>query len=382
MRRKFALLTLAVTIIAGVFLFGCSKKNPTQPGDTAPTAPTLSQPVNGATGVLTNSTLFWHGSSGAISYRLQVATDSIFSNLVYDQGGLTDTNQTVGLIAERLYYWRVNASNNAGISDWSSFWSFTTAGCGIEWITIPAGSFKMGQAPNDPYGWYGNENPLHSVYLDAYQISKYEVTNAQFQAFINASGYSNNTYWTAEGWDWRTANNINEPAYWSSGQYNSGPSFPNYPVVGVSWYEAYAFCKWAGGRLPTEAEWEKAARGTDSSYIWPWGSVWDGSKCNSYYNTAPDTFTYSSPVGFFSTGQSPYGVYDMAGNVVEWVNDWYQNNYYSISPTNNPQGPEIGSDRVLRGGSWYWVDVHCRVSYRVWYAPHDRKYYLGFRLAR
>ncbi|MBI4727614.1 SUMF1/EgtB/PvdO family nonheme iron enzyme [candidate division TA06 bacterium] len=251
----------------------------------------------------------------------------------------------------------------------------------IEWISIPAGNFKMGSLPGDPYA-QTDELPQHTVYLDAFQISKYEITNGQYKVFLDAGGYSNSAYWTADGWNWRTTNSITEPYWWSTGNYNSGTAFPNHPVMGVSWYEAYAFCNWAGGSLPTEAQWEKAARGTDSTNYWPWGSAWDASKCNSYENVSPDTFTYSSPVGFFSAGQSPYGVYDMAGNVLEWVNDWYQSDYYSVSPASNPTGPTTGTYRVLRGGSFYVSDGNCRVAYRTVYAPDNRYLSIGFRLVR
>jgi len=248
----------------------------------------------------------------------------------------------------------------------------------LVWITIPAGNFTMGSLPTDPYA-QSNEQPQHTVYLDAYQISKYEITNAQYQAFMEAGGYSNSAYWTADGWNWRTTNNITQPYWWSTGEYNSGPSFPNHPVVGVSWYEAYAFCQWAGGHLPTEAQWEKAARGMDSSNYWPWGSTWDASKCNSSENVSPDTFTCSSPVGYFSAGQSPYGVYDMAGNVLEWCNDWYDANYYANSPSSNPAGPATGSSRVLRGGSWYNNGNHCRTAERNGCSPSFRSAGIGFR---
>ena len=239
----------------------------------------------------------------------------------------------------------------------------------------------MGSLPGDPYA-QTDEQPQHTVYLDAYQISKYEITNNQYEAFMDAGGYSNSAYWTADGWSWRTTNSITEPYYWSSGSYNSGPSFPNHPVVGISWYEAYAFCQWAGGHLPTEAQWEKAARGTDSTNYWPWGSVWDASKCNSNYNTVPDTFAYSSPVGLFSAGQSPYGVYDMAGNIWEWVNDWYQGNYYSVSPGSNPAGPATGTFRVLRGGGFGHVDYYCRTAARYIANPIGRNVNVGFHLAK
>ncbi len=212
----------------------------------------------------------------------------------------------------------------------------------IAMISIPAGNFAMGSTATDP-GYTLDEDPQHTVYLTAYQISKYEITNSQYKTFMDAGGYSTESYWTTDGWIWKTTNSITEPLWWTAGTYNSGTDFPNHPVLGICWFEAYAFCKWAGGKLPTEAQWEKAARGVNATNYWPWGPVWDASKCNSSYNTSVDTFTYSSPVGYFIYGQSLYGVYDMAGNVWEWVNDWYQSDYYSASPDSNPAGPVSGT---------------------------------------
>lgn len=253
----------------------------------------------------------------------------------------------------------------------------------IEWISIPAGNFKMGSLPGDPYA-FTDEQPQHLVYLNAYQISRYEITNSQYQIFINSGGYSDSTYWTSLGWGWRKYYNITEPLFWSSGQYNSGPSYPNHPVVGVSWYEAYAFSKWAGGNLPTEAQWEKAARGTDSSNYWPWGNSFDPSKVNGLWNTPPDTFNNSSPVGYFNSGQSPYLLFDMACNVSEWVNDWYQSNYYSVSPTSNPTGPSTGSYRVVRGCAFrdYGDEVVGVCADRYFRQQHEREDFIGFRVAK
>jgi formylglycine-generating enzyme required for sulfatase activity len=298
---------------------------------------------------------------------LQVSASSAFGESVLSQSGLTGVSQVItGLSASTEYYWRVSATNSFGTSGWSNVWSFTTAAAGsvaIDWISIPAGNFTMGSTASDP-NYQADELPQHTVYLDAYQISKYEITNSQYKAFMDAGGYSNSAYWTTDGWTWRTTNSITEPYCWTSGEYNSGPAFPNHPVVGVSWYEAYAFCNWAGGTLPTEAQWEKAARGTDARY-YPWGSTWDASKCNSYYSTAPDTFAYSSPVGFFTAGASYYGVYDMAGNVWEWCNDWYGSAYYSDpGANNNPPGPATGSYRVVRGGSFGVSERFCRSANR------------------
>ena len=391
MKKHITLYAILFTLAA---LAGCSqtfdRKNPVDPQSpnyipqTAPAVPALMDPANGDTGIATYPKLSWNIVSNATSYTLQVSTSNTFSSFVYNQSGIADNGQAVSLDTVTTYYWRVCATNSYGTSGWSDNWHFkTTSGpsTGITWISIPFGNFTMGSLSTDPYA-QTDEQPQHTVYLDAYQISKYEITNSQYKAFMDAGGYTNSSYWTTDGWTWRTTNSITEPYYWTAGTYNSGTAFPNHPVVGVSWYEAYAFCNWAGGHLPTEAQWEKAARYTDARY-YPWGNAWDGANCNSYDNTPPDTFTYSSPVGFFSTGQSYYGVYDMAGNVWEWCNDWYGSAYYSDPGANtNPAGPTTGTYRVLRGGSFGNFDGSCRVANRGNLTPDYRDSYFGFRIAR
>ncbi|MDE3089110.1 MAG: SUMF1/EgtB/PvdO family nonheme iron enzyme, partial [Chloroflexota bacterium] len=185
-------------------------------------------------------------------------------------------------------------------------------------VYVPAGEFTMGS--ND-YDW---EKPPHTVYLDGFWIDKYEVTNALYKKCVDSG----------------TCKVADMGEYDPSGK-------PNRPVVQVTWYDANTFCQWAGKRLPTEAEWEKAARGTDAR-TWPWGNDWNPSKLNSW-DAGPHTTT---DVGTYPQGASPYGALDMAGNVWEWVADWYSSNYYANSPKNNPKGPDSGGYRVMRGGSW------------------------------
>ena len=219
---------------------------------------------------------------------------------------------------------------------------------------IPAGEFTMGS--NNAYN---DESPVHTVYLDAYYMDKYEVTNAQYEEFMKATERS-------------------APEHWNDSQFNA----PVQPVVGVTWKDAEAYCKWAGKRLPTEAEWEKAARGTDGRK-YPWGNerptceyaVTDlvGSGCG-------ENRTWS--VGSKPKGVSPYGVHDMAGNVWEWVNDWYDSEYYSKSPNRNPTGPNSGTDKGLRGGSWYTLPLFLRAALRSWSNPDLRDVSIGFRCSR
>ena len=153
--------------------------------------------------------------------------------------------------------------------------------------------------------------------------------------------------------------------------------FADYPVVNVTWYQADAFCTWIGARLPTEAEWENAARGMDGR-IYPWGDQVPTQELANFAENVGDT----TPVGSYLAGASPYGVMDMAGNVWEWMNDWYDSDYYSQSSSENPQGPATGEYRVLRGGSWYGYDYNVRSALRNYRGPDYWDSLVGFRCAR
>lgn len=223
---------------------------------------------------------------------------------------------------------------------------------GAEMVLIPAGWFIMGSPEGE-----GNddEHPQRNVYLDAYYIDRYEVTNEQFEKFINATGYQ------AQGDWWRYYTEEKE----------------KHPVVYVTWNDADAYARWAGKRLPTEAEWEKAARGT-SGRKWPWGSVWDASRCSSE-EAGPATTT---PVGSYPDGASPYGVMDIAGNVWEWCADWYGKNYYQSAVDRNPTGPSSGSRHVLRGGSWFFISSYMRCATRSYFPLNLMDCDTGFRCVR
>jgi iron(II)-dependent oxidoreductase len=208
-----------------------------------------------------------------------------------------------------------------------------------EMVYVPAGEFIMGSSDEDIETYlqmfiyrrpsrFENEKPQHTVYLDAFYIDKYEVTNVQYGEFMAATGHS-------------------PPPYWNNELFNQ----PQQPVMSVTWEDAKAYADWVGKRLPTEAEWEKAARGTDGRF-WTWGSEWDAAKLNANDVGTIEGFVYTSPVGSFPQGVSPYGVHDMAGNVWEWCEDWYDQNYYSYSTKINPKGPASGDNHVLRGGDW------------------------------
>ena len=242
---------------------------------------------------------------------------------------------------------------------------------------IPAGEFRMGSNSGDT-----DEKPVHSVYVDAFYMDKYEVTNAQYAEFLNAKGKH-----VDAGQIWLDIGDGDEKIEYVSGKYRAKAGYENHPVVEVSWYGAMAYAAWKGKRLPTEAEWEKAARGGLAGLIYPWGNTIDSTKAN-YNNHIKDT----TAVGKYTA--NGYGLFDMAGNVWEWCLDEYNAGFYSVSPARNPLSGAnsvewlinnykgVKSSPILRGGSWTNTVRLVRVAYRYKFTPSYTSFNYGFRCAR
>ena len=298
---------------------------------------------------------------------------------------------------------------------------------------VPGGTFSMGDNLGD--GWSG-ELPVHTVTVDSFHMGKYEITNRQYCDYLNsaedggeikvdggivyASSDRSNSYSYCDTHSHSTDSQIDYSGGVFTVRTKSGRDMSNDPMVRVSWYGVAAYCNWRsqqegkeqcynlstwtcdfnkkGYRLATEAEWEYAARGGLSGRRFPWGDMITHSQANYYsywkeghtylsYDVSPTegyhptwndgVWPYTSPVGSFAA--NGYGLYDMAGNVWEWCNDWYDSDYYDYSPTSNPTGPISGSYRVLRGGHWYYSANYCRVAYRSYCSPYGRGHIIGFR---
>lgn len=268
------------------------------------------------------------------------------------------------------------------------------------WVLIPAGEFIMGSSAEDidlgtvlcqtdcttkvgdlmgdvealrvcrgqcKPAMFGNETPMHRVYLDAYFLDKFLVTNARYREFVRVKG--------------RPA-----PRNESRGKYTLWkgdavpPAIMHQPVINVSWYDARAYCRWVGGRLPSEAEWEKAARGLDG-LRYPWGNE-TPTPSHANYGRPWSGEKTMTPVDHFEKGKSPYGIYDMSGNVWQWTNDWYAEHYYEVSPRKNPKGPKRGRNKTVRAGSWINIPAVIHSASRVGYDPLNRIYDIGIRCAK
>ena len=261
-------------------------------------------------------------------------------------------------------------------------------------VLIPAGDFLMGSAAGSASA--DDEQPQRTVFVSSFWMDRYEVTNARYERFVSATGHP------------APANVKPELTLWFHGK--AFPGSEQHPVVNVDWQDALAYCRWAGKRLPTEAEWEKAARGTDGR-TYPWGNEWDHARANSASYWAGRTIEFKDaaewksfwvdgegarrskergilgevltmPVGSFPDGASPYGLFDMAGNASEWVWDWYEPYYYLKAPASDPKGPDGVLLKVVRGGSWLKPARSLRTTDRDYGFPDARPSGTGFRCAK
>ena len=257
-----------------------------------------------------------------------------------------------------------------------------------ELVEVPAGPFLMGSTDQQIADaisqgasayWTANEKPQHTLILPTYWIGKTEVTNAQFRRFVESDGYTNQTYWDSAGWQWRTEQKRTQPSCWSDAQWNGDTQ----PVVCVTWYEAMAYTRWLSAQmgqtfsLPTEAEWEKAARGPDG-LIYPWGTTWQAGRANSSEAGVGKT----TPVGQYPSGASPYKVMDMAGNVWEWTRSVHTP--YPYNPTDGREDLRdlAGKFFTLRGGAWRNLPIFLHAAARLVSTPDYLDQNVGFRLAR
>ena len=240
-------------------------------------------------------------------------------------------------------------------------------------VLVPAGEFVMGSDKKIDRVAYRGELPQRRVYLDAFEIGKYEVTALEYLKFVLATNRNHQLDWRDDG------GNFQE-------------TMAHHPIMHVSWYDADAYCKWAGKRLPTEAEWEKAARGTDGR-LFPWGNEYAGPTRANFGRTGlsgpvrdrPERLLLYPPiisVDKYENAVSPYGLHQTIGNVAEWVADWYDKDYYAIAPERNPKGLEAGTQKAFRGGGWMDSTTTMRVAMRNGTDPNTRINWMGFRCAR
>jgi formylglycine-generating enzyme required for sulfatase activity len=323
--------------------------------------PTAPHPPDGAQGQSLNTFLQWQlENPSEIPVQIQVrleANQQTPQTIIYQGDSESLAFDPATFTVETQYYWQVVTIDGRGRQTAGPIWTFRTEGQpaipAVEtMIPIPAGEFQMGcdEARAPAGGCNEKDTPLHRVYLDAYEIDKYEVTNQQYRECVHA-GFCQPPR--------RDGSHSRSRYFWH-------PPFDDFPVLYVSWWDAQNYCKWQGKRLPTEAEWEKAARGPIDTRTWPWGEEpIDCTRANYTNDTAGrerrcvgDT----TQVGSYPAGASPYGLMDVAGNAFEWVGDiWdqhYQIRYYAISPYENPTGPALSRSVhdnpyfVIRGGSY------------------------------
>ncbi|MDP6358467.1 MAG: SUMF1/EgtB/PvdO family nonheme iron enzyme [Planctomycetota bacterium] len=255
---------------------------------------------------------------------------------------------------------------------------------GAKMVLIPSGTFTMGMPEDDIFA-KEHEKPSRTVFLFDYWIDVYPVTNLRFERFIEDSGYENRELWSEQGWNWKEDEELTAPAGWNRSEWNA----PNQPTTGVSWHEAHAYCRWAGKNLPTEAHWERAARGLDGRRF-PWGDDWPRKELVNFNNNVG----HVTEVGSYPEGASPTGCFDMSGNVNNWCLDWYWPGFYAYAKQNGLENDPVLDDRLKkllaidaplkcdRGGGYATADECHEVlscTDKVAWQPEARELWNGFR---
>ncbi len=345
--------------------------------------------------VLIIAALFWRNSSDRQLQAEMAASISATQDVLSQQATASSATQTAFLLlptaTARVVVLSPTSPPPTAIAAPSATPGNTPPTCttiGQTWISpidgmtlvcVPAGKFLMGAMASD---WDAeiDERPQHEVTLDAFWIDRTEVTNRQFQLFAQATGYKtdaekkgSSTFYDGSSWKETPGVNWKQP----KGIGSDLSERWEFPVVHVSWSDAKTYCEWAKRSLPTEAQWEKAARGGDTR-LYSWGNAAPDATLLNFNMNIKDAVE----VGKYPKGASPYGAFDMAGNVWEWVADWYADNFYSLSSASNPTGPDSGQKRVMRGGSWYYDAKGIRSTNRVGYPPSTTNIDDGFRCSR
>lgn len=337
-----------------------------------------------------NTYLAWRLSDAAVKeprYTVLLEAGDDTPDVVVAEGLTVPVFAPGTLELDTLYYWQVIVAGSNGVSGAGPVWRFRTEPWWLTppintMVTVPAGEFQMGcdaVNPGETLACSGKDTPLHRVWLDAYAIDKFEVTNGQYMSCVQAG---------ACAWPRKSSSHTRE-------DYLTSAEYTYYPVLYVSRQDAIAYCAWAGKRLPTEAEWEKAGRGPIDTRAFPWGNTFpDCSRQNRPTEQGcPDSAEDTDRVGRYPRGASPYGVHDLSANVFEWVQDRYNEAYYSSSPYRNPVNlrPNGNDFYVIRGGSYRDRTAYTRVFHRHFGhhgdtvggdAPYYRNDRVGFRCAR
>ncbi|RMA67687.1 formylglycine-generating enzyme family protein [Ulvibacter antarcticus] len=365
---KKSLLILFTVVFA---LTSCSKDNDPVDNTTVPTLTTLDITDITPTSATSGGDITATGGADITAKGVCWSTSQnpTILDFASDQGGNPSnyTSNISGLTANTTYYVRAYATNSKGTGYGNELEFIAENIFPGEKVSVAGGTFQMGSTTGG-----ADEAPVHSVTVSNFSISKHEITNAQYAIFMNDIGA--NIDGSFNGVEYLDMDGAAIQISHTSGSFMVDPGKENFPVIEVSWFGAKAYSEHYGGRLPTEAEWEFAAEGGASSV----GYIYSGSNTIddvAWYTTNSGSATH--PVGTKSANE--LGLHDMSGNVWEWTNDWYASDYYSSSPSNNPQGPLTGASRVFRGGSWFSIASSCRVADRNNNDPTGTFNRLGFR---